>query len=117
MGNLINIDIKRIVDNGFLLYLGSGNYIVEKKCVPLNRRDIEKRSFETLEEAVEFIQNSIDSKEWKAIVRYNRGLGIEYKTLKTINALSFEEAKKEALKEAEKVVGEHIIEVKVLENF
>jgi len=115
MGNLI--DIKTIVDSGFLLYLSNSKYIVEKRPGTLNRREAKDRSFERIEDAISFINEIINLKEWKPIIRYNRGLGVEYRTLSVIIAPSLEEAKKKALEEAEKTLGDYIIEVKVIENF
>jgi hypothetical protein len=111
------MDIKQLVDNGYLVYLENKNYILEKKPTKINNKIVEKKCFETIESIIEFIENDLKSKEWKVIVRYNRGLGVEYKTLKTIEAPSLEDAKIQAKKEAENVLGDHIIEIKVTENF
>lgn len=43
--------------------------------------------------------------EFTAIVRYNRGLGIEYKNLPTIQATNADEARAIAAISAEKIVG------------
>lgn len=43
--------------------------------------------------------------EFTAIVRYNRGLGIEYKNLPTIQAINLDEAKAIATINADKIVG------------
>jgi len=111
------MEIKDLIDNGYLIYPENKGYILEKVPTQTNKKKIEKTSFETIESALLFAEKSIESKEWKAIVRYNRGLGVEYKTLKTIEATSLEGAKLQAIKEAENVLGDHIIEIKVVENF
>lgn len=66
----------------------------------------------SFEEAVEIVYKALqESKsrpvvgEFIAIVRYNRGLGIEYKNLPVIQATSIEEAKLQAAEDAERIVG------------
>lgn len=122
MGNLtlrrsIIMEIKDLVENGFLIYLEQNRFLVEKKPTKLNKKQASKSYFESLEEAIEFVKKCIEIKEWKAIVRYNRGLGVEYKTLKLIEAFSLEEAKNIAKLEAENLLSNSIIEIKVLGNF
>jgi hypothetical protein len=111
------MEIKELVENGFLIYLDQNKFLVEKKATELNKKQVNNRYFESIEEAIEFVEKCIQTKEWKAIVRYNRGLGIEYKTLTVIEAFSLEEAKNMAKLKAENLLGDSIIEIKVLENF
>jgi len=111
------IELNDLVENGFLVYMEQNRFLVEKIPTKLNKKHINKNYFDSLEESVEFIRKCMKNKDWKTIVRYNRGLGIEYKTLKTIEAESLEEAKKMAKAEAENLLGDYIIEMKVTENF
>lgn len=70
----------------------------------------------TFEEAVEIVYKALqESKsrpqvvgltEFTAIVRYNRGLGVEYRNLSNVHAFGIEEAKEKAWKEAEKVLSD-----------
>jgi len=66
----------------------------------------------SFEEAVEIVYKAMQEakarpaiSEFVAIVRYSRGLGIEYKTLPIIYANDIEEAKVMATSEAERIVG------------
>jgi hypothetical protein len=67
----------------------------------------------SFEEAVEIVYRALqDAKtkkpvigEFVAIVRYDRGLGIEYKNLPVIQATTIEEARAEATEIAEKILG------------
>ncbi len=67
----------------------------------------------SFEEAIEIVYHSLQeskakqaiSGEFYAIVRFNRGLGIEYKNLPVIQATTIEEAKMKATEIAEKIVG------------
>lgn len=69
----------------------------------------------TFEEAVEIVYKALQEAkarpqpelvEFTAIVRYNRGLGIEYRNLSSIYAMTMDEARTMAWKEAEKVLGD-----------
>jgi len=111
------IGIKELVENGFLIYIEQNRFLVEKIPTNLNKKSINKTYFGSLDESIDFVKKCMKNKEWKAIVRYNRGLGIEYKTLKLIEAESLEEAKKTASEEAENLLGDYIIEIRVAENF
>jgi len=66
----------------------------------------------TFEEAVEMVYEAIQRAksqnavgEFTAIVRYSRGLGIEYKNLPVIQANNIEEAQMKAAEAAEKILG------------
>jgi hypothetical protein len=111
------MDIKHLVDNGFLIYLEQSKYIIEKIPTILNNKKLDSKVFDTLEESIQFIESFLIKKEWKAIVRYNRGLGVEYRNLKLIEATSLEEAKVIAREEAERLLKDsNIIEIKTTEN-
>jgi hypothetical protein len=112
------MDIKVLVENGFLIYMEKNEIIVEKKATPLNKKRVDRTVFYTIEDSLKFIEEFINKKEWKAIVRYNRGLGIEYKNLGVFEADSIIQAKETAKKNAESILKDYnIIEIKVTENF
>lgn len=110
-----NIDHKKYVENGIIIYLNESNkYVVEKKKSALNKKEIKKKLFAKYENALEYSNQLIEKKEWKGIVRYNRGLGIEYKNIK-ITAQKKQEAQIEAENLAKNILGDYIIEVRVIE--
>ena len=109
------MQMEQLALNGLIIYADeSGSFILEKKETNINKKKKEKKEFATFDsaynDALEFIKQ-VD--EWKAIIRYNRGLGVEYKSIDIFYASSKEEAKEIALKEAEKLLGDYIIEVKI----
>lgn len=109
------MDIKTLADNGFIIYVNQeGKTIVEKKPSKINKIEIKSNIFEDIDDGINYINNILNKpKEWAAIIRYNRGLGIEYKTIKPILAELKEDAKKIAAEQAEKKLGNSIIEIKV----
>lgn len=105
-----------LANNGFIVYANeNGKFIFEKKPTKTNKSIIDPIEFDNFNEAKDYI-NSILSRpiEWQATVRFNRGLGIEYKIIKPIIANLKEEAKEIAHKQAEKNFGDSIIEIKVI---
>jgi len=114
MGNLNDFEV--LASNGFIIYANEqGDFIVEKKPSKFNALRINAVIFNSFQESIDYINNILNKpKEWTAIIRYNKGLGIEYKNISPINANSKEDAKKIAFKQAEKLLGDYIIEVKVV---
>lgn len=116
-GGEFSMELKQLVENGFLIYLEEEKFVVEKKPTLFNKIIIEKKYLETIEEAIEFVNNCTKEKRWKAIVRYNRGLGIEYKNIDNLLGASLKEVENIAKLEAEKILGDSILEIKIKENF
>lgn len=114
MGNLNDFEL--LARNGFIIHANEqGDFIVEKKPSKFNGLKINAVKFDSFQESIDYINNILNKpNEWTAIVRFNKGLGIEYKNISPINADSKEEAKKTAFKQAEKLLGDYIIEVKVV---
>ncbi len=50
--------------------------------------------------------------EYTATVRYHRGLGVEYKTLPAIQALTLDEARRAASEQAEQLLGASGVEIR-----
>jgi hypothetical protein len=115
----MNDTLRDLLLNGFMIYPGSGKFIVKKESVPSNPLKIEETIFDTYEAAIEAAEkmlNLVPMLHWVGIVRYNRGLGIEYKNLPEIQSSSKEEAQKIAENLAETILGDGttvISEVKV----
>lgn len=104
---------KEMAKSGIILYFENDKFILEKRLDP-NK----KKEFESYEEAIKFANNFFENKKWTAIIRYNRGLGIEYKNINKISAATAEEAREIATKEAEKILCDsNIIEIKINKYF
>jgi len=105
-----------LIKNGFNISFENNKFVVRKINVPNNSTIIESREFDDYSFALEFAEKQLKkNREWQPIVRYNRGLGIEYKNLSIITASSKEEAQKIATTQAEICLKDlvTILEVKV----
>jgi len=115
----MNDILRDLLLNGFMIYPYNGKFIVKKEAVPSNLiviKETEYDSYEFAVEAAEVMLNAPQMADWTVIVRYNRGLGIEYKNLPDVRAANKEKAK--ALAEytaGELLVGSTVVisEVKV----
>lgn len=104
---------EEMAKKGIIVYFEKNKFILESKF-----QKIEKKQFETYEDTIKYVKTLFEVKKWKAIVRYNRGLGIEYKTLNIIDAENMQSAQLIARKEAENtIVDSNIIEIKVNKYF
>lgn len=89
-------ELRELLLNGWMIYPQSGKFILEKKAVPENMLTIPPQEFNDYEAALssgynDFL-NSFQIK-WNVIVRYNRGLGAEYRNIPTIVAATKDKAK------------------------
>lgn len=100
------MDLNTLNNYGFLVYENTGTYVLAKVAVPRDSRELASQTFATYEDAVlagsEGIYQARSSQKFTAIVRYDRGLGIEYKTLSEFPASDLVEAKAQAAIIAEK---------------
>lgn len=107
--------------NGFSIIPHNDKFLVNKISVPDNTDVISACEFEDYVSAFEFAKlKLLQPSEWKPIVRYNRGLGIEYKNLANIKANSKEEALEKAKNETLIYFKDSLIqvlEVKVFPKF
>jgi hypothetical protein len=102
--------LRDLLSNGFMIYPSKGMFVLKKEPVPETPYRIEERQFPTYAAAVEEAENILKSpklNEWTVLVRYNRGLGIEYKHLSTVFACKKEEAEALATLVVEKFAEEH----------
>ena len=84
-----------LVLNGFLIYEKKDKIIVRKEATPSNNSVIKESEYDNYDMAIEAAKEMLKSsqiKTWQVIVRYNRGLGIEYKNMPEIQASTKEEA-------------------------
>lgn len=92
--------LQNLIMNGFVIYPKDTQFAIRKYSVPLNVVVIEEQVFDTYELALShatcLLQNC-NHKEWSVIVRYNRGLGIEYRNLSEVFAEDQEKAEFAAL--------------------
>lgn len=89
-------NMRDLLTNGFMIYPNNGKFVVKKESVPNNTLVIKEQEFSSYDLAVEAaieMLNMPQLVEWNVIVRYNRGLGIEYKNLPTVTATDKDKAK------------------------
>lgn len=91
------MDIMRdLLTNGFIIYSNNGDFIVKKEPVPNNTLVIKEQKFNNYEAAIAAAVELLKTPpliEWEIIVRYNQGLGVEYKNLPTIFSKNQHQAK------------------------
>jgi len=89
-------NMRDLLTNGFMIFPNHGKFIVKKESVPGNTLIIDEQEFDSYELAVEAAVDILKQPkyiEWEVIVRYNRGLGIEYRNLATVVASDKNRAK------------------------
>lgn len=106
--------IRDLMINGFVVYPKDDKFILEKISVPSFMKFITPQPFDTFEQALEFASEILQKhlsgvKQFNVIVRYDRGLGIEFKNLPNIDAKTIEEAQIVAQKHAEETLKGYII--------
>lgn len=101
--------MNELLSNGIFVFPVSNQFCVKKEEI--------EQLFSSYEEALDYANSILKPpviSNYLAIVRYNRGLGIEYKNLPIIQAFSLEEAQRIAANIAEKTLeGADIREIKV----
>lgn len=111
------MELQDIMNYGFIIYKSSPTkWSIKKITTPADGREITvKQDFENFDMAhlhvVELIKDC--TFKFDVIVRYNRGLGPEFKNLDRVEAKTIQEAQKMAEANAEKVLKKKVIEVKV----
>ncbi len=98
---------------GFLIYPHGNKYILKKIVIVTNSNEMADMVFDTFEHALDHAMTLVDKWEkeprkflFSAVIRYNRGLGVEYKNLPVIYATSIQEAKVQAHEEALKALDD-----------
>lgn len=100
--------IEKLISLGFCFYKEyeqNGKIYVSKHPVFDNPTLLDETACDSFEDALKVAENFLNSSvklTWLAIMRFNRGLGIEYKNLPDIEAANYEEAIKLAKLQAEK---------------
>lgn len=107
MGDLMDGLTKELTVAGFIVYPHGSNFVMMKVATPLDNRVLGPNHFDSYEQAAEKAQELYIQREFNfsAIVRYNRGLGIEYRNIREFSAFSREEAQKIAQNKAEELLG------------
>jgi hypothetical protein len=103
----MNDVLRDLLLNGYMIYPIDGKFAVKKESVPANQNTISERLYENYEialKAAEDMLNAPKKLKWAVIVRYNRGLGIEYKNLSDVCATTKEGAKTIATNLAQKTM-------------
>lgn len=91
------MDILRdLLLNGFMIYQHNDKFFLKKESVPSNSIIIKELSYDSYDLAIEAATQMLSTPQiikWTAIVRYNRGLGIEYRNICDISASDRSSAK------------------------
>lgn len=93
------VDYKRLSGHGITIFAEGWGYAVEKHSVPGNIRKQERKSFDSLAMAEAFAISLLEEekKVFKAIIRFDRGLGVEYQTVNNIRCDNEDQAEKIAV--------------------
>lgn len=104
--------LRELLLNGYMIYPKNGKFILRKEAIPTNQIVLPEMEFSVWEEAVDWAKKSLQSPifNWIVTIRFNRGLGIEYKNLAEIQTRS----KEEAQAQAEKLAERHFSDPKVV---
>ena len=74
------MDLNDLILNGFVIYPQNNSFMVKKIAVSTNSTIFDPTEFATYEEALNFAFSKLRARnEWQPIIRYNNGLGIQYK--------------------------------------
>lgn len=92
-------DYRILSECGIIVYKVEGGHAVRKVSVPGSPESSCESVFRTLEEAENHAESLLPSEKplWKAIIRYDRGLGVEYLTVPGIRSDNEREAEEMAL--------------------
>jgi hypothetical protein len=104
MGCKMSEDLKNIMLSGFTIFPSNGKFVLKKQSVPESNFSIDNKEFNSYEDAMEFAIKMLKEPRifnWSAIIRYNRGLGIEYKNLQLLQAESYDIAYELAQKQVD----------------
>lgn len=119
----MNDTLRDLLNSGFMIYPANGKFVVKKDPMPHSPFSVAEQEFDTYLKAVEEVERILRQPpliEWTVLVRYNRGLGIEYKHLETVFAETQEIAKEVAQGHAnsfEKTLNAKVAEVRVRPKF
>jgi hypothetical protein len=88
-------ELRDIMLSGFSIYPSNGKFIVKKQSVPHSDFTVDEKECDTYAEAIDFSSSILKKPRtifWSGIVRFNRGLGVEYKNINDIEAETYESA-------------------------
>ena len=86
---------KSLLNLGFIIYEDKNEFFLQKVSLPHSPKMISKISFATYDEALNFAKSVVDIEKktnYKALIRYRQGLGVEYVTVPSIVAKDEKEA-------------------------
>ena len=87
--------LQMLLLNGFMIYPCNGKFVVKKERVPESDYLLEPSEFGTYGEAFDYAVAVLSTPRklvWCVMLRYNRGLGVEYRNLSEVSASDHEEA-------------------------
>jgi molybdopterin-guanine dinucleotide biosynthesis protein A len=95
---------------GFIIYPQGSRFTMMKVGTPVDDRMLEPTHFDTYEQAADKAEKIFIHKELRftAIVRYSRGLGIEYRNVAEFSVNDKEDAQQAAEDKAYELLGEDV---------
>ena len=95
IGGTMNNPLLDLLLNGFMIYPSNGKFVVKKENVPNSPYKINEKEFDDYASAINHATQLLIAPRltaWSVVLRYNRGLGIEYKNLSDVFATTKDEA-------------------------
>lgn len=112
-----NINYQHLNEHGIVIYSLNDGFGVKKVSTPKDQRIFNETFFQNEDILKEFLNSLFDEqkKVYKAIIRFDRGLGVEYKTIDNIRCENEEEAENLALESSQLLKNSkvNIAEVKI----
>lgn len=105
----MNDPLRELLLSGFMIYPCNGKFIVKKEKVPSSDYGLAEKEFNTYIHAVDYAIKILQTPRlqfWSVVLRYNRGLGIEYKNFSDVYAASKDEAVILANEQVESILKE-----------
>ena len=82
-------ELRNIMMSGFMIFPSNGKFILKKQAVQESDFHLDETEFSKYEDAIEFAIKTLKQprmSDWTAIVRFNRGLGIEDRKSTRLNS-------------------------------
>lgn len=87
--------LQMLLLNGYMIYPSNGKFVVRKERTPESDYFLGPSEFDTYGDAFEYAVSALSiprKRVWCVMLRYNRGLGVEYKSLGDVFASEHDEA-------------------------
>lgn len=91
----MNDPLRELLLSGFMIHPCNGKFIVKKQKVPFSDYELAEKEFNVYVDAVDYAIKILQTPRmqfWSVVLRFNRGLGIEYKNMTDVYASTKDEA-------------------------